>query len=430
MARVVDLEYPDLACLRLDLDPQAGAEEAAQQLLDELLAARGNAGARDNQIAWRRRNRFVARLARTKMPYQGAIELRPDAAYLITGGLGGLGLRVARWMVERGARHLVLMGRSAPGPKAQQTLDSLRQQGAKITVAQADVSVAEQVRQVIQQLDGATLLRGIIHAAGVLNDGVLMQQNWARFAPVLAPKVHGAWHLHEQTREMPLDFFVLFSSDAALLGSGGQGNHAAANACLDALAHYRRAHGLPALSLSWGGWSEVGSAAAPQIVERIRVQGMDLLSPDEGLQALETALQSDAVYLNVTPIDWNRFRTYLPSGSPFWSDFKRPAAPASPIAAPVTLDDADDRRQYLYALVCDQVAQLLGVTAAEVGADLQREFFDLGLDSLTSLELRNSLQTRLSCQLPATFIFQYPTLEALLDHLEQSVMSASGEGDA
>lgn len=431
MARVIDLEHPDLTCIRLDVDPRAETDRAAQQLCDELLTVHPDGNSHENQIAFRNDTRYVARLARTKLPYQGEIDLRADATYLITGGLGGLGLRVAEWMIDRGARHLVLVGRSCPKPEAQHTLDNLRQRGAQIVVAQADVTVADQVRQVMQGLDASTPLRGIVHAAGVLDDGVLMQQSWERFAPVLAPKVQGAWHLHEQTRELPLDFFVGFSSDAALLGSGGQANHAAANACLDALAHYRRASGYPALSISWGGWSEIGTAALPQIVERIKVQGMDLLSPEDGLQVLETALQSDAAYLNVTPIYWHRFRTYLPSGLSFWTDFRRSEPLAQPaVAMPATFDTADERRLHVQTLVCEQVAQLLGLTPAEVAADLQREFFDLGLDSLTSLELRNSLQTNLGCQLPATFIFQYPTLEALMDHLEHDTMDVTVGGDA
>ena len=431
MARVIDLEHPDLACLRLDLDPRADTGLAVQQLCDELLAVPPGRHQRETQVAFRNGTRYVARLARTNVPYQGEIDLQPDATYLITGGLGGLGLRLATWMVSRGARHLVLLGRSPAKPEAQQLLDRLRQQGAQITVAQADVTVAERVCQVLQEIDPSTPLRGIIHAAGVLDDGVLMQQSWERFAPVLAPKVQGAWHLHEQTREVPLDFFVVFSSDAALLGSGGQANHAAANACLDAFAYDRRAHGEPALSISWGGWSEIGAAALPPMVERIHIQGMDLLSPETGLQVLESALQSEVTYLNATPIDWHRFRTYLPSGGPFWADVQRPELLAQCTASiPATFDTADERRQFLHTMVCEHVAQLLGATPAEVGADLHRTFFDLGLDSLTSLELRNSLQTRLGCQLPAAFIFQYPTLEALLDYLERGVMDMTTEEDA
>jgi acyl carrier protein len=167
------------------------------------------------------------------------------------------------------------------------------------------------------------------------------------------------------------------------------------------------------------------------MVERIHIQGMDLLSPETGLQVLESALQSEVTYLNATPIDWHRFRTYLPSGGPFWADVQRPELLAQCTASiPATFDTADERRQFLHTMVCEHVAQLLGATPAEVGADLHRTFFDLGLDSLTSLELRNSLQTRLGCQLPAAFIFQYPTLEALLDYLERGVMDMTTEEDA
>jgi acyl carrier protein len=175
----------------------------------------------------------------------------------------------------------------------------------------------------------------------------------------------------------------------------------------------------------------MGTAALPQMVERIHLQGMDLLSPEAGLYVLESALQSELTYLNVTPIDWHRFRTYLPSGGPFWADLQRPELLASPTASmPATFDTADARRQFLHTMVCEHVAQLLGVTPTEVGADRQRAFFDLGLDSLTSLELRNRLQTRLGCQLPAAFIFQYPTLEALLDYLEHGVMDVTNEENA
>jgi acyl transferase domain-containing protein/acyl carrier protein len=430
MARVIDLEHPELVCIRVDSDPHAAPDVVAQQLCDELLALPSERTSYENQIAFRHGNRYVARLARTKMPYRGEIELRADATYLLTGGLGGLGLRLAEWMVERGARHLVLVGRSPAKPEALRVIDALGEQGADVRVVQADVTVADQVRRVIQGIDASTPLRGLMHAAGVLDDGVLMQQSWERFAPVLAPKLQGAWHLHEYTSDLPLDFFVVFSSDAALLGSGGQANHAAANACLDAFAHYRRASGYPALSISWGGWSEIGTAALPQIVERIKVQGMDLLSPADGLQVLETALQSEVAYLNVTPIAWERFRTYMPSRMPFWADLQRPEPGVTPtMSMPAAFDTAEERRQFLQTLVCEQVAQLLGLTPAEVGADLGREFFALGLDSLTSLELRNSLQTRLGCQLPATFIFQYPTLEALMDHLEDATVDDGDEGD-
>src|SRR5581483_446136 len=171
--------------------------------------------------------------------------VRADATYLITGGLGALGQVVAEWLVEQGARSLVLVGRGAPSARAAATVERLRAAGARVTIAQADVSRAEAGEALLREI-GRTLppLRGIVHAAGVLDDGVLLRQDWDRFQKVLAPKVDGAWNLHAATAEQDLDFFVLFSSIASLFGSAGQGNYVAANAFLDALAHARRARGL------------------------------------------------------------------------------------------------------------------------------------------------------------------------------------------
>ncbi|MGE3806859.1 MAG: SDR family NAD(P)-dependent oxidoreductase, partial [Gemmataceae bacterium] len=185
--------------------------------------------------------------------------LRQDSSYLITGGLGGLGLATAQRLIERGARHLVLLGRNPPSESAHEVIAGLEHAGAEVLVLQADVSVAADVAAALEQIARRLPpLHGVIHAAGVLDDGVLLNQTSERFARVLAAKVEGAWNLHRLTMDLPLDFFVLYSSMAALLGPAGQGNHAAANAFLDALAHHRRARGLPAQSINWGAWGEVG----------------------------------------------------------------------------------------------------------------------------------------------------------------------------
>ena len=179
--------------------------------------------------------------------------MRADGSYLITGGMGGLGLRVAHWLVEKGARHLILMGRQGATAAIALQIQELEQAGAIVTPLCADVSDESQMRTVLGDLAiAAPPLLGIIHAAGVLEDGVLQQQTWERFRRVMAPKVQGAWNLHVFTQNQSLDFFVLFSSSASILGAAGQANYGAANAFLDALATYRRSQGLPGLSINWG----------------------------------------------------------------------------------------------------------------------------------------------------------------------------------
>ncbi len=424
MGRVIPLEHPDLHCAMVDIDPEATEHDVVQALYTELIQPEVGDAMRENLIAFRHGVRYVARIARHQQRPLGDIAFRKDATYMITGGMGGLGLRVATWMVDRGARHLVLVGRSPAKPEAQEVLQELEQRGAHVTVAQADISVDTEVIRLMAGIDASQPLRGVIHAAGVLDDGIILQQSRERFARVLAPKVKGAWHLHHLTQDLPLDFFVLFSSDAALLGSGGQANHAAANAMLDALAFYRQAQGLPTTSISWGGWAEIGTAAQPLIIDRIQSQGMDLLAPEDGLQILESSLLTKTVYVNATPIYWDQFRTYIQS--PFWSDM-RPSnnlsATQDTISHQPQLENPEDRQAFLQALVCEHIANVLGLTPSEVGADIHQALFDLGMDSLSSLELRNSLQTSLNCQLPTTFIFQYPTVEALVEYLANDVLS-------
>ena len=171
-----------------------------------------------------------------------------DGTYLVTGGLGGLGLEVARWLVRGGARSLVLVGRRPPSADAMSVIADLEGAGAEVSVVRGDVASRAQVEHAVAAIGGTRPpLRGVIHAAGVLDEGVLMQQDAGKFARVMAAKVEGAWNLERATRDLPLDFFVLFSSVAGVLGSPGQANHAAANAFLDAFAHHRRARGLPAI---------------------------------------------------------------------------------------------------------------------------------------------------------------------------------------
>jgi len=223
--------------------------------------------------------------------------IRSDGTYLITGGLGDLGLLVAKFLVDKGAKNLVLVGRNQPTENIKEQLKT-QLFDVNVIVAQADVANTCQLAQVLADIETLPPLRGVIHAAGFLDDGILQQQTWERFEKVLAPKVQGAWNLHVLTRNYPLDFFVMFSSVASLLGSAGQANYAAANGFLDALAHTRAQNGQTALSINWGAWRGLGLAAKRDLEQQLQSKGMGTINPQQGLEVLEQLLSYPAIGRN------------------------------------------------------------------------------------------------------------------------------------
>lgn len=355
--------------------------------------------------------------------------VRGDGTYLISGGLGGIGLQVARWLVKQGARHLVLVGRRGADRAAQESIDELERQGAEVVVARADVARHAEISALLREID-ETLppLRGVFHAAGVVADSLLQHQDWERFVAVMAPKMSGAWSLHLLTAQRALDFFVLFSSGAAILGSPGQSNYAAANAFLDALAHVRRAQGRQALSINWGPWAGVGMTAALGEAgeRRLAVRGLGSMTPDQGLRALELALRQDTAQIAVLPIDWPVYQEHVTAGkdTPLWAALiRRSPRPGSTAASRDEamvrgLADAppSKRRSLLLAHIREQAGRVLGLDSS-YQADPRRPLQELGLDSLMAVELRNGLTASLGCVLPTTLLFDYPTMDALAGRL-------------
>jgi acyl transferase domain-containing protein/NADPH:quinone reductase-like Zn-dependent oxidoreductase/acyl carrier protein len=345
-------------------------------------------------------------------------EAAADGAYVVTGGLGGLGQQVAAWLVVRGARRVVLTSRRAP--------DAGLRLPPGVVARQADAADAAAMASVVAELEAeGWRLAGLFHAAGVLADGALRQQDPARFTQVLAPKLRGAWNLHMLTQGRAVDVFVLFSSTASLLGSAGQGNHAAANAFLDSLAAWRRGQGLAGVSINWGPWSEVGAAAGGVVEERMRQQGLLGLAPSAGLAGLETVLTeaaagSSTAQIGIAAVDWARLVQRRGAGR-YLSLLAPKAAPAvgTPDAGLRGLPWATAQAQ-VRRLVAEEVASVLGLAG---GAAVQPDqgFFDQGLDSLTSVELRNRLQRALGLKLSATTAFDYPTLETLSNHLLKTI---------
>jgi len=357
--------------------------------------------------------------------------IQPEASYLITGGLGALGLNTAKWMAQQGAKHLVLTGRRQPSAKAQQTIEELQQVGVQVLVLCGDISRAEDVASIIESIKlSLPRLRGVVHAAGVLNDGLLLNMSWEQFTQVMAPKVQGAWHLHTKTENLPLDFFVCFSSIASLLGSPGQGNYAAANAFMDGLVHHRRGMGLPGLSINWGPWAEGGMVAelGNRHQNRLLTQGMTPITPEGGFHVLADLLGQDSTQVGVLPINWSEFFKQLPVGTKmpllevFTSTVGQPRTGKSTFMQRLEATPVEERRQLLMNHVRQQIAKVLGLAVPEqIG--LRQSLFDLGIDSLMAVELRNHLQSSLGYSVSSTVLFNYPTLEDLVDYLGLDVLS-------
>jgi acyl transferase domain-containing protein/acyl carrier protein len=366
-------------------------------------------------------------------------------AHLITGGFGALGLAVARWLTTRGARELALVGRRAPDAAAREQISALEAQGVSIRVAQADVADRGQLDRVVREIrSGGRPLRTVIHAAGILDDGLIDSLDDARLARVMAAKVDGAWHLHELTRGDQLDAFVLFSSVSAFLGSAGQGNYAAANAFLDGLAHHRRALGLPAVSVQWGPWAERGLAAADRTRgARLSALGLESLAEDESLALLEGLIDANAPVVAAMRFDAPRWRASAP-GAQNTSLFDllgdgtvRPAAAATPLtAAFAQAPTAAARRALLERLVRDGVARAVHLAPEQVA--LSASFKSLGLDSLMTLEFRRRLEAETGLMLTTTIVWNHPTVKALASYLGErlgeptaphSAVTSSNEAD-
>jgi acyl transferase domain-containing protein/NAD(P)-dependent dehydrogenase (short-subunit alcohol dehydrogenase family)/acyl carrier protein len=370
------------------------------------------------------------------------IGIRGDRSYLITGGTGGLGLAIAALLAAEGAQHLTLVARHQPSPQAMGAIQALLETGVSVTVALADGRDRRALAQVLADLPKP--LAGVIHAAGVLVDGLIAQQTLDQFAAVVDTKVATAQHLHELTQHQSLDFFYLFSSATAIFGSPGQSNHVVANAQLDALAQHRHRLGLPALSINWGLWADIGSAAAPEVTAQMAQRGMRSMPPAQCLQIFKSLLEAppahsqiaimDVDWPKIRQRDWSGFLDAIEAGGPAVVVSELDTESAHPESVhPKTLDSEilqlirqSDRaaailhlEDYLKARLC----KILGFQATDLKVDTG--FFDLGMDSLTSVELSNRLQEDLNYTLSSTAAFDYPTIHTLATYLTDQIQARS-----
>ncbi|WKK25376.1 SDR family NAD(P)-dependent oxidoreductase [Streptomyces olivoreticuli] len=443
LGRTAALEYPERWGGLVDL-PETADERALARLTAIL------AGSEDeDQLAIRAAGVFARRLSRA--PLADTVPVRswqPSGTTLVTGGTGALGAHVARWLARNGAEHLLLTSRRGlDAPGAAELRDELVGLGARVTVAACDVADRKAVESLLAGIPDGQPLTAVVHAAGVLDDGVLDALTPGRFATVLGPKADAARHLHELTRDLELSAFVLFSGIAGTLGDAGQGNYAAANAYLDALAEQRRADGLPAVSVAWGRWGDTGLAAGGAIGERLDRGGVPAMAPDSAIRALQQALDHADTVVAVADIQWDRFAygytavrrspfiadlpdvRRLADTGPAGGDAGQAAAPADALRQQLAGMSRAEQSLVVLDLVRGNAAAALGHPSTdEVGAG--RAFKELGFDSLIALELRNRLGAATGLKLPATLVFDYPTPGVLAEFLHAEITQDGGAAAA
>lgn len=441
----------------IDLD-NAPAPEQADCLFNEITHASG-----EDQIAFREGQRYVARLVSAQQltpPLPPTF--RPDGSYLITGGLGSLGLLVARWMVTQGARRLILMGRTRvparttwqqlesdhPQKGLVQTLAELEALGASIHLAAVDVADEEQLSAFLTTYEQEAWppIRGVIHTAGVVQDELLLRMTAETFQRVLRPKVRGGWLLHRLLRDYPLDFFVLFSSTGSVIASLGQGNYASANAFLDALAHHRRSLGLPALSIGWGPWS-VGMVEQLKLEQFYARRGIELITPEAGTQILARVLGQRPAQLTAITANWTQARETSPVGTlpPMFSLLEeREGDVATNSISPddgvllQRLSEAPiaDRQPMIASHLQEMVARVLQLDPSQLSE--QETLTSLGMDSMMAIEVKYRIEASLKVDVSVLDLLQEITIMQLaarilcalqLDDTSITADNASATGD-
>jgi len=425
LVRAAEAENPGrFVLVDLEVNSTAGDAEPA------LATGEPEVAVRDGKV-------LVPRLT-PATPQAGALNWNPDGTVLITGGTGGLGAVVAKHLVKRhGVRRLLLTSRrGADAPGAAELREELQQLGSEVTIASCDVTDAASVRSLLDAVPAGAPLTAVLHAAGVPAAGRVEALTDDELDRVFAPKVDGAWHLHELTRD--LDAFVLFSSAASTVLAAGQAGYAAANAYLDELARHRRAQGLAATALAWGAWAEDGGMAGEldeADFRRLRRLGTPPMATDEALALLDACLTAEDAVLAPVKLDLAALRARTDALPPVLRGLVRPAPGRRPaaraggaVAARLGTVPETEREAYLLGVVSEQVAAVLGFTSA-ASVEPERAFQEMGFDSLTSVELRNQLGALTGLKLTATIVFDHPTPAALARRLHELLGPGRGAAE-
>ncbi|WKX70503.1 beta-ketoacyl reductase [Streptomyces sp. XD-27] len=438
LGRVAALEHLERWGGLVDL-PGMLDERALDRLAGVLASDGGDGGDADgDQIAIRDAGVYGPRLVRAPLAETPAVRSwQPDGTVLVTGGTGTLGAHVARWLARNGAQRLLLTSRRGPdAPGAAELAAELSGLGAQVTVAACDLGDRDAVAGLLAGIPAEHPLTAVVHAAAVVEDGVIEGLTPEQVDRVLRVKADATRHLHELTRDLDLSAFVLFSHFSAVFGAPGQGNQAPGSAFLHALAEQRRADGLPATTLAWGPWGD-GSTVNGAVGDRMRRHGINEMAPESALTALQHALDRDETALTVIDMDWRRFTLAytadrprplldgLPEARQVVAEARAAAAEeaAGGVALAQQLAGLPDteRERVLLDLVRGAVAAVLGHSGAEA-IEAGRAFKELGFDSLTAVELRNRLGAASGLRLPPTLIFDHPTPAAVAAYLRAEVV--------
>ncbi|NET45424.1 type I polyketide synthase [Okeania sp. SIO2B3] len=432
LGRVMSLEHPQLWGGLIDLDPQALAADETEMLW-QLLANQKQ----EDHLALRGEKTYVARLVNKDTPEFSQPLSLSSGSYLITGGLGALGLHTAQWLVEKGAKNIVLTGRRPPREKVSESIKQLEKTGCQVRVLLGDVSVEADIGKILEQIQTSMpTLKGIIHAAGITGEAQLLHDlELSQLEAVLRPKVVGGWLLHQLTQKLELDFFVNFSSIASVWGSKGQAHYAAANHFLDGLTYYRRSLGTPSYSINWGPWSG-GGMATGEAMNWLNQTGVKPLESEKAIAALEKVLVSNSSQTVVADINWRLFKELYELGgkrslleeisldseatdveSAEEQDARKQKVKAEFLAK---LEQASNekRQEMLTEHIRGQVAQVLGLSSSQL-PEVNVGFTEMGMDSLMTVELKNRLQNQLGTNLPETIAMEYPTITKLSLYIEE-----------
>ncbi|MFE5813415.1 SDR family NAD(P)-dependent oxidoreductase [Streptomyces sp. NPDC056479] len=418
LARSARAEHPYLGLTLLDIDG------------DELPPSSVVTRADEPELALRGDVLYAPRLVRARpAPPERPERIPTDGTVLITGGLGAVGRHIARMLAENGVPRLLLTSRQGPDdPRVADVTAELTALGADVEVVACDIADAAAVADVLDRVGDEWPLRGVVHCAGVLADGVVAELSPERLGQVLRPKADGAAHLHRLTADHPLDLFLLVSSAAGVVGNAGQANYAAANVFLDQLAHHRRAVGLPGVSVSFGAWAGEGLAAEHADLDRMARLGHRAMTAEQGRELTELALRRGAPHLVAWALDLPRLRTAAPTDA-LWRTLL--PAPRPDRAGGRTLADRlarlpePERAARVLALVREEAAHALGLRSAE-SVRTDQPLRDLGMDSVTAVDLRNRISTRIGTKLPATLLFDHPTPTRLAEYLLTNALATTG----